>query len=327
MKQLKLLLATDYSDEVMNAERYAIQIAKETNATLTLIHVYPVPLILPSDDIVYINNIDELHLFELKRLEEHKEELFQSLNLRQEELQCECVVREGNIALEICKEAEESLADFIIVGIHSVSGLRETFLGSHFWDVIKQSVTPVFAVPKDGLFTGIKNIVFGTSYREEEWGALEFVVGFAKKFNANLTVVHITNYMLSKELERTMFEEFRDKVEERLPYSKLKIHLLVKDSIVEGLNQYCIENKTDLISLSLIKENLIDKIFLSTLSLTRKMSFHSDTPLLIVPPFPKSRYIEKELHTKIAIPHSLYKNDFSLMLNHSRMYFPVFCSF
>ncbi|MBA3705790.1 MAG: universal stress protein, partial [Bacteroidetes bacterium] len=42
-QQFKILLATDYSEEVMNSERYAVQFAEQTNAVLTIVHVYEIP--------------------------------------------------------------------------------------------------------------------------------------------------------------------------------------------------------------------------------------------------------------------------------------------
>ncbi len=279
----KFLLATDYSNEVMNAERYAVQIAKETNSTLALLHVYPIPITFPSEVIEYAKSIEELRQSEMKRLEQHRDELFRALNINPEKLPCECIVREGSAGGQICKEAEESHADFIIVGTHGASGFREAFLGSHSWDVIRKASVPVFAIPKDALFTGIQNIVFGTAYREDDLSALEFLTHFAKEFNAELTILHVTNYMLSKKFEKEMFEKFRSDVKEQFPYSKLEVRLLVNDAIAEGLNLYCSDNKTDLLAMSVPKTSLFEKIFLPALSMTRKMVFHTHIPLLAIP--------------------------------------------
>ena len=42
---LKIMVARDYSDAVMNAEHYAVQLAKTTGAELSLVHSYFVPFI------------------------------------------------------------------------------------------------------------------------------------------------------------------------------------------------------------------------------------------------------------------------------------------
>lgn len=284
MKHLKFLLATDFSEAVMNAERYATQLAKETGSVLRLVHVYPIPITFPSELMEYSSDAGELHQSEVERLEKHHDEIFQALNISPETLPCEYAAREGSsVGKEIREEAEESNADFIIVGTHGVSGFRETFLGTHSWDVIRKSPIPVFAIPKDALFTGIKNIVFATSYREEEFYVLDFLIQLAKQFEATLTVLHITNYVLSKEFETKTFEKFKADVEEKFPYSKLEVRLLVHDAIAEGLNLYCTDTKTDLLAMSIPKMTVFEKIFTPNLSLTKKMSIHTEIPLLAVP--------------------------------------------
>ncbi|MBI2269874.1 MAG: universal stress protein [Bacteroidetes bacterium] len=297
MENYKFLLATDYSEAVMNAERYAVQIAKETNSTLILLHVYSIPVTFPSEAIEYVKSNEKIRQFEKKRIEQHRDELFRSLNISPEKLPCECIVREGSAGNQIYKEAEESHADFIIVGTHGVSGFRETFLGSHSWDVIRKARVPVFAIPKDALFTGIKNIVFGTTYRKGEFSILDFLIHFAKQFDAKLTLLHVTNYVLSKDFEREMFEKFRSDVKGKFSYSRLEVKLLVNDAVAERLNLYCSDNKTDLLIMTVPKASLFEKIFLPNLSTTRKMSFHTQVPLLAIPDSYHVEHAEKIIHS------------------------------
>jgi nucleotide-binding universal stress UspA family protein len=286
MEQLTILLATDYSEAVMNAERYAVQFAKATHARLILLHVFPAPVLFPSQSIEYVKSIDDekILLAEKKRLMTHRDELFRSLHVDKESLVSECIVVEGsNVGKEIRQAADESHVDFILVGTHGVSGFRELFLGSHSWDVIRKANVPVLAIPKEALFTGIKNIVFGTAYREEEFPVLDYLTQFASRFDAKLTVLHVTNYILSKEFEASMFEKFRSDVQGRFSYSKMEVRLLINDVVAEGINLYCSDNKTDVLAMAVPKLSIFEKIFVPTLSMTRKMSFHTHIPLLAVP--------------------------------------------
>jgi nucleotide-binding universal stress UspA family protein len=286
MEQPILLLATDYSEAVMNAERYAVQFAKATNARLIFFHVFPTPVLFPSQSVEYVKNIDpeKIVLAEKKRLAIHRDELFKTLHVNKETLASECIVLEGtNVGKEIRKAADESHVNFIIVGTHGVSGFRELFLGSHSWDVIRKSNVPVLAIPKEALFAGIQNIVFGTAYREEEFPVMDFLIRLAKQFDATLTVLHVTNYILSKEFETSMFEKFRNDVQGRFSYSKMEVRLQINDVVAEGINLYCSDNKTDVLAMSVPKLSIFEKIFVPSLSMTRKMSFHTHIPLLAVP--------------------------------------------
>ena len=289
-KKYKLLLTTDYSEAVMNAERYAVQFAKNTNSTLVLLHVYQIPFVSPTEPTEFSQSNQELHDAEMKRLEQHRDRLFRTMNLKTDELICECIVLVGSAGKQIRKGAKESDADFIIVGTHGASKFREAMLRSHTWDVIKKANIPVLAVPKDALFTRIKNIVFATEYREGEIPVINFLTQFAKQFDAEVTILHITNYVLSKELEKVLFEKFRDEVKSKNSYKQLNIRLAHYDDIVTGLNDYCIRTKTDMLVMSPEKPFIWEKIFTPLSSVTRQMSFHNTIPVLTIPDFYNPTY-------------------------------------
>lgn len=290
-KYSKILLATDYSDAVMNAERYAVQYAKSTKSTLTLLHVYQIPVSSPNEPLEYSRNPADVRNDELKRLEQHRDKLFQSLNINSKDLECECLVREGIAGKQICKEAKESNFDLVFVGTHGETGFRDLIFGSHTWNVIKKSPVPVLVIPKEASYRGIKKIVFGTEYREGEVAILNFLTRFAADHDAELVTLHVTNYVLTKQFEKSMFEKFRNDIQKEISYKKLKVKLLKNENVLEGLNEYCEHEKADLLVMSPEKQFLFEKIFLASLSITRKMSVHSAIPLMTIPDFYNPEYI------------------------------------
>ncbi|MBI4947544.1 MAG: universal stress protein [Bacteroidetes bacterium] len=282
-KYYKILLATDYSDAVINAERYAVQFAKNINAIITFFHAYNSPLPPPKITMSYEETLQKFKTEEMKKLIQHRNDLFRSLNINHDKLISECVVKDGSAGNKICKYAKESNADFIIIGSHGESGFRDVLFGSHTWNVIKKSLIPVIIVPKDALFTGIKNIVFGTEYREGEISALNFLAQFSKQLEAELIVLHVTNYVLSKAFEKEMFEKFKNDIEGKISYKKLKMRLIKNDNLIDGLNKFCENERADLLVMAPEKQILFEKIFLPSASSTRKMSFHSTIPLMTIP--------------------------------------------
>lgn len=288
----KILLATDYSVAVMNAERYAVQFAKATNSILSFFHVYDAPLPPPRITMSYKDMLDSAKTKEAEKLKKHRDKLFNSLGILPGEINNECIVREGTAGKQIRKEAKESDADFVIVGTHGASGFGEKFFGSHSWDVIKKSSVPVIAVPKDALFTGFKHVVFGTEYREGEIPVLVFLAKFAKRFDAEVTVLHSTNYVLSKHFEKDMFERFRNDIREKISYPKLKMQLIKSENIIDGLNRFCEHSKADLLVMSPEQPFLLEKIFTPNPSVTRKMTFHTSVPLMTIPDFYNPEYVD-----------------------------------
>jgi nucleotide-binding universal stress UspA family protein len=280
----KILLATDYSDAVMNAERYAVQFAKATNSILCLMHVYNPAL--PMQNKNYQNVIMEKAESEFEKLLQHKNRIFQALEINADEIQTEIIVREGNNAGKVIrKESGEIDADFIVVGTHGASGFSDIFFGSQSWDVIKKSKLPVMVIPRDAMFTGLKHIVFGTEYREGEIPVLTFLVQFAKHFGSEITVLHSTSYNLTKQFEKEMFERFRKDIQGKISYSKIKMRLIRNEDIVQGLNRFCKNKEIDLLVVSPEKPFLFERIFNPLNSIVRKMSFYTTVPLLTIPDF------------------------------------------
>jgi nucleotide-binding universal stress UspA family protein len=284
MAQQKILLATDYSEAAMPAERYAVQFALRTGSDLVLLHVWSRPVVFPAEEMSYVVEPGVRERDEMKRLEMYRDRLLHAFNVNRGELRCTCITREGiNVGKQIREAAKEQHAAFIIAGTHGASGFRETFLGTHTWDVIRKSDIPVFAIPGDAVFSGIDRIVFGTSYREEEFPVLNFLVAFAERFNAKLTIVHVTNFLLTEKFENEMFQKFRDELKTRFVYRGVEARLLENDSVEQGLKTYCSENKTDILAMSVPQSSFFEKFFLPGLSTTKKMSFHTQVPLLVVP--------------------------------------------
>jgi nucleotide-binding universal stress UspA family protein len=278
----KLLVATDYSEEVRNAERYALQFATRTQASVTLLHVADPPpemrLLVREQypDMTWQNELEELRM--------HALQLTSSLQLPERDLTYDCVVREGQVGEEVCEEAEKQGANFIITGMHGPGGgLRDIFPGSHTWEVISHATCPVLVIPPDGYFTGIKQITYVTEYRPGEMSAIAFLARLAECFGAGLLILHLGNRSLPKEMERQLFAEFRESVYEKLNSRKADIRLLQGENPVAAINQFCFQSETDWLALSPGKSTLLSLLFGQGGNLTRQMSFYSRIPMLAIP--------------------------------------------
>ncbi len=293
-----ILLATDYSDAIMNAERYAFQLAKYTKSHIRIIHVFkfkpPLGMIDGSD---YRSGEYYPLEEEINKLEQHVLLILASLQINSYELKYECVVREGNIREEIMSEAVESGSDLIIAGTHGVGLLQKIMLGTHTWDIIKNSSIPVLAIPEDALFTGIKHVAYVSEFRDEEINAIYFLNEFVNAMEAQLSVLHITNYSKSREFEKFMFDKFRKELNNKIKQTPVNISMLRHEDKVTGLNIFCMINKISWLAMSSAKPNWVEKLIYPSGSDIRKMSFNTHVPLFIIP----------DIYDPIANPELLLK--------------------
>jgi nucleotide-binding universal stress UspA family protein len=284
--KFKILVATDYSDVAQNAQKFAFQFANNTQSDLYLLHVYSIPFSsTPSNPNDLIKTNSDYRTAELHALEHQRNALYSEFNVSEKDLQVECLVKSGKAGKQIRNEADDINADFIVIGTHGAGKFRETFLGSHTWDVIKKATVPVLSVPNYVKFTPIKNIVFGCEYREGEVPVINYLAHLARKLSAKLTLLHISTSKLSKEEEETKLDKFKSEVDKEITYPNLEYRMAHYEDIIAGLNDFCLRTKADLLAMSPERSSALKLAFNPTSSKTRKMTFHAYVPLLTIPDY------------------------------------------
>lgn len=285
-KSLNILLATDYSEAGMSAELYGIQFAQSTNSKLYLIHVYDkVVNYTPDEPSELSQTKNDVRESELNILMRHRDKLFYLLDIEENDIACQCIVREGEAGTQICDEADRSEIDFIVISTHSANALKDLIYGNQTWNVIKKAKVPVLAIPKDVFYSGINNIVFATEFREGEIPVANFLVQFAKQFDASITMLHVTNTVLSEKMKKTMFGYFKNEISDEVAYDKLDMQIAHYIDIIDGLNDFCEKSKTDILVMSHEKRFFLGNIFNPITSVTRKMTFNTRIPLLSIPDY------------------------------------------
>jgi nucleotide-binding universal stress UspA family protein len=282
--QFKILVATDYSEPAMNAEKYAVMFAKATNSVLVFFHAFEASFSYPHE-FVNLERIDDSPVeFELRRLEQHIEELFHSMNLTFHDVEYHCMTKQGTLTKELYKEASIYNADLIILGTHEfdTASLSAVFAGSHTWNIIKNAPIPVLAIPPQAKFKDMQHIVFATEYREGEIPAIKFLASIANQLNARLTLLHINNHVFSTEFEKEMFNRFKEDVTSVITYDKLGLQLIHNDNLVDGLNGFCTQVNANWLVMSHEKATVLAK-WVNPLSATKRMTSHTHIPLFAIP--------------------------------------------
>jgi nucleotide-binding universal stress UspA family protein len=282
----KILLATDYSDAANNAEKYAIQLALNTHSELSVVHIFEnQPNTDPTKPLKFAGSESEQLKLEQSKLEKHYNELVKDLSIVKSDFRTNFIAIEGNPSRNICKIAKDSRFDFIVMGTHGASGFKKVFFGSHAWNTIKNSAIPVLAIPKDGSYLPVKKIVFATEQRPGEIPAINYLVQLAKKLDAEVTVLHITNTAPSIEFTAESFKKFRKELKDKIAYDKLSLNQAFYDDVVEGLNDYCTRTETNWLVMSHEKSSLLEQLLIPGQSVTKEMSFRTHIPLLSIPDY------------------------------------------
>jgi nucleotide-binding universal stress UspA family protein len=149
----KILVATDGSETALKASRYAIELAKQLGASITILSVIdnrslpssyavppeatPIHIAEPVED--FLKEVANRDVARVKELCEEKG------------VSCRTVISSGYPSEEIIREAERSKCNLIILGSHGKGALAAVFLGSVTYGVIhKETHIPVLVVKRSG---------------------------------------------------------------------------------------------------------------------------------------------------------------------------------
>lgn len=138
-----LLVAVDFDEVSERALDYALEMAAPMGARVTAAHVYTVPMLNAlAIDVEYLPSASEA-----SRLgDEARTKLDALAASHADRGTFESVLREGNVAEEICRLAVERGADLIVVGTHRRGLIERTLLGSVAQTILRDAPLPVLTV-------------------------------------------------------------------------------------------------------------------------------------------------------------------------------------
>ncbi|WP_339865174.1 universal stress protein [uncultured Algoriphagus sp.] len=278
-KIFKILCPTDFSECSLNAIEYAAKMGEKYKADLILFHVLnreDYEKLSPSD--VTGKNQMDFVLEKLQNLQEAvlKESIQKGLNT------CISVVKEGNIVKETLAYAEEMNADILVMGTEGVNDFRENIIGSRASRIVEQVDRDILVVPRKVYFKSPRKLVYASDYLEEDKIAIQKVVEFARFFDSEIDIVHVssTHKALDKSLHETMVEE----IEPFIKYDKVNFVLKsFRDDIALGLENYLQTAKGDILVTLSEKKSFFDQIF--SKSLSKKMAYFINKPLWVIKSF------------------------------------------
>jgi nucleotide-binding universal stress UspA family protein len=152
----RILYATDLGSGAHQVFRYALKIAQQQHAEITILHAQE-PLSAFAQSLVELHVAhDDSEMMHEEAREKVRQMIEQRLNELCESEQCQdkngrelvtdIAVVEGQPAEKILDKAAEVNADLIVIGSHRHSAIGETLIGSTTNRVLHRSATPVLVV-------------------------------------------------------------------------------------------------------------------------------------------------------------------------------------
>jgi nucleotide-binding universal stress UspA family protein len=137
MNAHKILFPTDFSPASQEALKWATSLARDTGASITIVHVEEPPMAYGGGE-MYVGDG-----------EGHREELKKSLVEvvpADSSIHFEHKLLIGDPANAIVQTAEDEHADFIVIGTHGRTGLTRLLMGSVAEAVVRHAKCPVLTI-------------------------------------------------------------------------------------------------------------------------------------------------------------------------------------
>lgn len=184
----KILVPCDFSEQAVNAFRFALDLAKQAKGEVHLVNVVELP-VMHDTVLMPVLSFEEALL---KELREKAEKQFEKLITKYaDDVKVKSTVEFGATSVMIEDYASEKEIDLIVMGTRGASGVREFLIGSNTEKVVRRVACPVIAIKKHVKVEDIKTIVFPNTLEQEQEDLVRHVKELQSLFGATIHVVWI----------------------------------------------------------------------------------------------------------------------------------------
>ncbi|TXD84419.1 universal stress protein [Subsaximicrobium wynnwilliamsii] len=276
----KILLPTDFSDNSSQAINYATELYKDVPCVFYLLNVF----YIKSKDIESIINMDKgSPMYEASKAnsESGLNKLLDHLDPKENgnpNHSFETVTVFNNIVEAIKTVVEEKDIELIVMGNRGETNSRSIVYGNTALDVMEKIRNcPVIVVPQSAKMGLPKEIVFPTSYKTHfKNRELSYLIDIAKKCDASIKVLHISNedHLTEKQLKsKKLLEDIFKDVNH-------SFHYLSNMSVPKAINCFVESRESDMVAFINKKHTFFSSIL--SQPLVKGIAYDSKVPMLVM---------------------------------------------
>jgi len=277
----KILVPSDFSQCAKNALDFAVQSASYLPLEIHLLHVFE------STQDMYTDYMGLNKEFRLSLMTEAEEKLEQ-LKIQVQETSGITVHTHLTIlpiTESILEITNELGIDLIIMGTLGASGLKEKFLGSRTAHLIGKSRVPVLVIPHLYFWQKPEKFLLATNQFENEPVILDFLFEIVDLYMAQMQVMVFTEeegenaFSILEHTRKT--PRYETLLRKQYHQETLSATQVFGNRFEDSLQEYIREHQIDILAMITYPRSFWNRIFHP--SLTKRMSYHTQIPLLAIP--------------------------------------------
>lgn len=162
----KILVPCDFSDSSVQAFKFAVEIANQSDGEVLLLNVVELPVM---HDTVLMPTLSFEEAF-LKDMKANAEKNFSKMVAKwaKDGPRVSSYIEYGPTTHVIRQFTIDKKIELLVMGTKGASGLKEYFVGSNTEKIVRFSQVPVIAVKKSVKASSIKNIVFANTLEDSK---------------------------------------------------------------------------------------------------------------------------------------------------------------
>ncbi|MCI2228710.1 universal stress protein [Polaribacter sp. MSW13] len=271
----RILVPIDFSKQSEYAAKMAARIAKKSNSEIFLLHLIELPSGVVDMGSGSKFSIPESMLYlrmTRERIISFKENFFSK------KTRVSYSIKLQNPHEGIQKYADKINADLIVMGSKGHSEFEEILIGSNTEKVVRTSTVPVLVVKKDDEKFKLKNLVFASSFKNDNKEVFRKFLDFANAFDSK---IHLLKVNTPSNFEST--HDAKEKVKGFIKEFKLpkhSINIYNDTSIESGILNFSRDINADIIALSTHGRSGLSHLF--SASVTKNLSKSALKPMLTI---------------------------------------------
>lgn len=270
-----LMVLTDFSDASFRAAKYAGMLAEKLKSKrLILLHAFQAIPAVSNEPIVSAGR-ESLREEALKMMEIWKESINQFLPAS---TQTSFLVNEIDLAKDINTQCRENQIDLVVMGMTGKTGMEKILIGSNTIRVMKEIRFPLLVIPQNApsnlpqkalLATDLKNV--------EDKTSVPALTALLDTLKPELLVVNVAVKEPPVPKLTTEITALHASFDKYQP----KYHYLNGQDTAGEINAFAVDNKADLIITIHEKHGGLGELF--HMSVSKRLAWHSQIPLLVIP--------------------------------------------
>jgi nucleotide-binding universal stress UspA family protein len=272
----KILIPTDFSENALNALKYATDLFKYEVSEFYIMHAYQDDVY--SDEVLLSREtLDEVKTIvsntSVEKLENIKKKI---VGISPNPRHTFNIVSANNILLdEADKIVDKQNIDIIVMGTKGKTDDKKLTFGSNTLQVLKYVQCPVLAIPANYKYTQPKHILFPTNYmipykRRE----LKLLCEMISPYRAIVDILHISK---SSKLSRRQ-QDNRDFIKEELCKNTINFKIESSKHIINTIYKYIKEHPIDMLIMVNTTHSFLENILFK--SSIDELSLNLDIPFL-----------------------------------------------